>query len=100
MATSSQRQVTSQVCCSTRMSFTWKISGDEIAGLTQAFLTAGAKAVLSSLWLIADARTLELMTHFYTTLRDDPSEALAATQRMAHRDGIDPLHWAAFSLFA
>lgn len=74
--------------------------GDEIAGLTQAFLTAGAKAVLSSLWLIADARTLELMTHFYTTLRDDPSEALAATQRMAHRDGIDPLHWAAFSLFA
>jgi CHAT domain-containing protein len=41
--------------------------------LGRAFLEAGAKVVILSLWKVADAATLELVTHFYShLLRDDP----------------------------
>ena len=39
--------------------------GDEIVGLTRAFLYAGVPALITSLWRVHDAATLRLMTRFY-----------------------------------
>jgi CHAT domain-containing protein len=39
--------------------------GDDITGLSRAFLYAGAPAVISSLWYVDDRATSDLMTSFY-----------------------------------
>jgi CHAT domain-containing protein/tetratricopeptide (TPR) repeat protein len=44
-------------------------AGDELLGLHRAFLYAGARAVLCTLWEAADFVTMLLMDHFYTDLR-------------------------------
>ena len=75
--------------------------GDEIAGLTQAFISAGAQSVVASLWLVQDESTATLMAAFYRALGEgqSPAAALATAQRAAHRAGVDAYHWAAFSAF-
>lgn len=75
--------------------------GDEIAGLTQAFISAGAQSVVASLWLVQDESTASLMADFYCALGEglSPAAALAAAQRAAHRAGVDAYHWAPFSAF-
>ena len=40
----------------------WPTPGDEVLGLPRAFLHAGARAVLVSLWAADDAATAQLMT--------------------------------------
>jgi tetratricopeptide (TPR) repeat protein len=40
-------------------------NGDEIVGLTRAFLYAGVPALITSLWRVYDDATLRLMTRFY-----------------------------------
>ncbi|MGB5549099.1 MAG: CHAT domain-containing tetratricopeptide repeat protein, partial [Thermoanaerobaculia bacterium] len=56
--------------------------GDDFVGLTRAFLHAGSRAVLASLWEVDDRSTLELMQSFYQ-YRDaqGPARALAEVQR-------------------
>jgi CHAT domain-containing protein len=44
--------------------------GDELVGLTRAFLHAGALSVIVSLWEVQDASTAALMTDFYQRLMD------------------------------
>jgi CHAT domain-containing protein len=74
--------------------------GDEIVGLTRAFLYAGANAVLSSLWNISDEATAELMTKFYSKLRFGYVEALRQAQLyMVQSDNYNhPFYWAAFNM--
>lgn len=77
-------------------------------GLREAFLHAGARRVVATLWPVADQPTMELMRAFYARLRaqHDPADALAATQRAALRGQLSsetnplthPRHWAAFTL--
>src|SRR5262249_11375659 len=46
-----------------------RLQGEEgIASLERAFLYAGARAVLASLWTVADVYTTTLMTQFYRNL--------------------------------
>jgi tetratricopeptide (TPR) repeat protein len=75
--------------------------GDEIAGLTQAFMGAGARTVISSLWVAADEPLMRLMTAFYSKLNKgaSPTAALAEAQREAHRAGVEAYYWAPFSAF-
>lgn len=57
--------------------------GDELIGLTRAFIAAGTPSVLVSLWPVADVSTRLLMERFYERILagDQPARALACAQR-------------------
>ncbi|MBI2365451.1 MAG: CHAT domain-containing protein [Deltaproteobacteria bacterium] len=44
-------------------------SGDELVGLTRAFIYAGTSSVVASLWKVDDASTAHLMSSFYKNLK-------------------------------
>ena len=76
-------------------------AGDDIVGLTRAFLFAGTPSVLASLWEVNDRAAVGFMNSFYSGLRrSDKATALAITQRQMNRRGVyrHPYYWAAFSL--
>jgi CHAT domain-containing protein/tetratricopeptide (TPR) repeat protein len=58
------------------------ISSDGIAGLTRAFMAAGAPAVVATLWDVPDEATRRLMTRFYAAYvaGETPDRALRAAQ--------------------
>jgi CHAT domain-containing protein len=83
-------------------------AGDEVVGLTRAFLFAGTPTVISSLWSVDDAATGLLMERFYTHLRGGLGKAEALRQAQQDvRDYRDtagqqryaaPYYWAGFVL--
>jgi CHAT domain-containing protein len=76
-------------------------SGGEFIGLTGAFLVAGARSVLATLWRIDDAATVQFMREYYRRVRTEgKSRALASTQRHLQSIGLyaHPYYWAAFVL--
>jgi CHAT domain-containing protein len=80
-----------------------EVRGEGILGLTGAFLHAGARSVVASLWSVSDRTTAELMQGFYRRLaRHEPrDEALRNAQvEMIRADGLrsHPFYWAAFHL--
>ena len=55
--------------------------GDDLVGLSRAFIHAGAPAVIASLWMVSDESTVELMRAFYRNLKSmSKSEALRKAQ--------------------
>jgi CHAT domain-containing protein len=75
--------------------------GDEQIGLPRAFLYAGARAVVHSMWRIDDRATQRLMTDFYGALRAGASRggALRQAQLASLRsEGSHPFVWAGFVL--
>jgi CHAT domain-containing protein/tetratricopeptide (TPR) repeat protein len=78
------------------------IRGEGSASFSRAFLSAGAQAVVTSLWNVGDRTTAETMLHFYTRLAagDSKSEALRAAklERLLSRGESHPANWAAFVL--
>lgn len=76
--------------------------GDEWVGLVRAFLYAGARSVVASLWPVDDRATATLMEGFYAGLASGQSKArsLADAQRAMLRepDHANPFYWAAFQL--
>lgn len=73
--------------------------GDELLGLMRAFLSAGASALVLSLWQVADAATRELMTHFYRRLIAGEAAATALRQAQCHllqNSHAHPYFWASF----
>jgi CHAT domain-containing protein len=81
-----------------------EIRGDGIAGLTRAFMYAGAPRVVASLWNVNDAATAELMKRFYQGMfgskKLSPSAALRAAQLSLQKEPrwSAPYYWAAFVL--
>jgi CHAT domain-containing protein len=77
-------------------------AGDEISGLTRAFLYAGTPSVLSSLWSVYSQATADLMVAFYEGIQADKgkAEALrdAQLQIMTIPGYEHPAYWAAFNL--
>lgn len=73
--------------------------GDLVLAQAGAFLCAGARAVIASLWNVDDAATAELMAHFYAAYAAGQAAASALHHAQhAIRDAY-PLHWAAFQLW-
>jgi CHAT domain-containing protein len=76
------------------------IGGDEILGLTRAFLGAGAATLVVSLWLVQDETTAELMQRWYRHLREGlgRAEALRKAQLEIKTKHPHPYYWAPFVL--
>lgn len=73
--------------------------GDELIGLSRAFIFAGSSSVLVSLWSVADYPTSLLMTNFYRYIKDHPlQEALTLAQRDVIKVFPQPLYWSPFIL--
>ena len=77
-----------------------RLSGEGVIGLSRAFLVAGARAVLVSLWSVDDAATARLMTVFYKSYLELDNKALALQHAMSdlrQEDAYaDPRFWAPF----
>lgn len=74
--------------------------GNEIVGLSQAFIYAGAPSVASSLWSVSDESTALLMSYFYENLMKGMAkdEALQKAQIRLMERYPQPFHWASFIL--
>jgi CHAT domain-containing protein len=76
-------------------------AGDDLLGLTRAFLFAGSPSVLASLWEVNDRSAVDLMHSFYSQLQtSDKATALAQAQRNLRARGPyrHPYYWGAFTL--
>ena len=76
------------------------VEGEGLLGLTRAFIYAGARDVLCSLWPVSDESTAQLMTGFYAALQGGApvEDALRQAQQslLADPATADPFYWAAF----
>jgi CHAT domain-containing protein len=73
--------------------------GDELTGLSRAFLYAGSASVIVSLWSVADYPTAMLMANFYSYLKEHSvQEALTLAQRDVIKQFPQPVFWAPFIL--
>ena len=73
--------------------------GDDLVGLTRAFLSTGTTSVAASLWAINDRSAVNFMNSFYRELQQkDRATALADAQRQMLLRGRyhHPYYWAAF----
>ena len=79
---------------------TVSVGGDEQLGLIRAFLSAGARNLLVSLWNISDNSTTEFMRLFYTQVAADVPMQDALRQAMLEIRLLypHPYHWAPFIL--
>ena len=59
-----------------------KIQAEGVFGIARAFLGAGARSVIASLWAINDAATLEFMRHLYESLMTGQSASNSLHQAM------------------
>jgi CHAT domain-containing protein len=77
------------------------IRGEGLVGLTRAFMYAGGKRVVASLWKVDDLATAELMREFYTAMArgDNPVIALrgAKLTLLKKRVWSSPYYWAPFT---
>jgi CHAT domain-containing protein/tetratricopeptide (TPR) repeat protein len=75
-------------------------AGDELMGLTRAFLGAGATTLVASLWLVQDETTAELMENWYEHLSQGVGRATALRNaQLALKDRFPhPYYWAPFVL--
>jgi CHAT domain-containing protein len=73
-------------------------TGEGVFGLRRAFVLAGAKTLVMSLWKVPDEQTQGLMEDFYRRiLQCEPrAEALRAAQLAMKETYTDPFYWGAF----
>jgi CHAT domain-containing protein len=80
-----------------------QVRGEGVVGLSHAFLAAGARSTLVTLWPVTDRSTLRFMTDLYGELHGgrSPAEALQSVrQRWIASAGATshPAFWAPFIL--
>ena len=77
-----------------------KIRAEGVVGLTRAFLAAGARSVLATLWAIDDRATVHFMNAFYRHLKNGESASASLQQAMKEIREIPvlshPYFWAPF----
>lgn len=78
------------------------LGSEGINGLPRAFLYAGARTVIASLWKVDDDATVPLMKAFYSRLQRGETPALALREAqiemLKSAQFSDPYYWAAFVL--
>jgi CHAT domain-containing protein len=78
------------------------LRGEGLIGLTRAFMIAGARSVVASLWAVSDDAGKEFMVGFYTKLAAGKTKqaALAETKRefIRHPQYSAPYYWAGLVL--
>jgi hypothetical protein len=74
--------------------------GEGVFGLQRAFVLAGAKSLVMSLWSVPDEATRHLMEEFYRRILagHGRADALRAAQLEVRKEYSDPFFWAAFIL--
>ena len=75
--------------------------GEGVIGLQRAFMIAGAKSVIMSLWSVSDEKTQELMTLFYTNwIKNNMTKEEAIYQAKIAMKKLypQPYYWAGFVL--
>ncbi|HTG32138.1 MAG TPA: CHAT domain-containing protein [Thermoanaerobaculia bacterium] len=77
-----------------------EVRGEGMVGLTRAFLYAGARSVVVSLWPVADRSTADFMHDMYRNLPTGKAEALrrAKLSMISTREFAEPYYWAPFIL--
>lgn len=84
--------------CETRVGADRQEAG--VVNLEQAFLIAGARAVVASLWNVEDSSTTALMKSFYEHLAHHEDKALALTHAkldiLQKYSDVSPYYWAGF----
>jgi CHAT domain-containing protein len=73
-------------------------SGEGVMGMSRAFLVAGSRSVLVSLWPVASKPTEDMMVRFYRHLRSGkaPAQALRSTKMEMREMLPHPFFWSAF----
>jgi CHAT domain-containing protein len=90
--------------CETGVGRAWSTDfapGEDYATLSRAFLYAGARNVISTLWAVEDEGAAAFARQFYTRLPSEtPVAALAGAQRamIASVEFTAPYHWAGYRL--
>ncbi len=73
--------------------------GDEMVGLSRAFIYAGTPSIIVSLWSVSDESTALLMSNFYKNLQThNLNDALVLAQRDLIKKYKYPFYWAPFIL--
>jgi len=75
--------------------------GDDVVGLTRAFIFAGTPSILGTIWSVNDESTSIFMNHFYENLKEmDKLKSLQQAQIAMIRSEkySNPYHWAGFQL--
>ena len=79
-----------------------EVKSEGVVGIARAFLAAGARSVLVSLWAISDEATMKFMKSFYQHLTDGESASVALHQAMRTLRNSDKFcavkYWAPFVL--
>ncbi len=72
--------------------------GEGVFGLRRAFMLAGAKTLVMSLWKVPDKQTQELMSDFYRRILagEARADALRQAQLAMKQKYPDPYYWGAF----
>lgn len=75
-------------------------NGEGVYGLQRAFLIAGSKSVVMSLWKVNDQTTMELMTEFYQNLNNsiDKHTSFRNAQLDLKKKHPNPKYWGAFNI--
>ena len=96
-------QIRARLVVLSRCHSAWgEVKAEGVVGIARAFLGAGARSVLVSLWAIDDEATMEFMKRFYQQLVDGRSASEALNEAMKSMRGSDRFspvkYWAPFVL--
>ncbi|SFV64823.1 hypothetical protein MNB_SV-14-1151 [hydrothermal vent metagenome] len=67
-----------------------------VTGLSKAFIQAGAKHVIMSLWSVSSRETVTLMQHFYENIHKKDNYATALHKAKLQMINMHPYYWSAF----